>query len=74
MAAVPISAAYVRRLTKTTDQSPKIHCNIQINNDEHVKDQRKAILRSFTFINRLSASCHGQTVRVSVYIEKDDSS
>ena len=70
MAAVPLSAAYVKKLNKTKDPSP-----IQKKDEERVNqhvNQERPLLSRFSFIHKISASCHEQAVRVN--IEKDDSS
>ena len=72
MAAIPISAAYVRKLTKTSKPSHNKDCvNIQMKNEEDVKDLRRSLLRSFTFIHKISATCSEQAIRV--YVEKNNS-
>ena len=72
MAAIPISAGYVRRLTKTTDLGKNKDCNIQTKDDERAKEQQKSLLQSLTSLHKISASCQEQAVRVC--IEKHDSS
>ena len=70
MAAVPLSAAYVKKLIKTKDPSP-----LQKKEDESVNhhvNQERPLLSRFALIHKISAPCHDQAVRVN--IEKDDSS
>lgn len=62
MAAVPVSATYVRWLKKAIDPL-KIELKKKDNQKEHQ-------MGSFTFIHKISASCPGQAVRF--HIEKVD--
>ena len=71
MAAIPMSAAYVRKLTKTSKPSYNEDCIIQMKNEEDMKELRRSFLRSFTFIHKISATCSDQAIRV--YVEKNNS-
>ena len=70
MAAVPISAAYVQKLTKISKPSHNVDCIIQMKNEEDMKELRRSFLRSFTFIHKISATCADQAIRV--YVEKSN--
>lgn len=72
MAAVPVSKAYVRRLTQTTAESKLKDCNIQIKDDNDVNEQQKCFLQSVCFLRKISVSCHDQAIRI--YIEKESQS
>ena len=71
MASVPISKAYVQKLTKTAGPSGKHKENdIQIN-DERVKVLRKSFFQSFYSTRKITGTYYDQAVRI--YIEKKDS-
>ena len=69
MAAVPVSKAYVGRLTQATAESKLKGCNTQIKGDNDINEQDKCFLQSVCFLRKISVSCHDQAVRI--YIEKD---
>lgn len=69
MASVPISRAYVWRLTKRTERgTTHEHCNIQMND---VKEQRRSFFQSVGYLRRISATCTSYDQAIRIHIEKD---
>jgi len=72
MAAVPVSKAFVGRLTQATAESKLKGFNTQNKGDKDVNEQHKCFLQSVSFLQKISVSCHDQAMRI--YIEKDSQS
>lgn len=68
MASVPISQAYVQRLTKKTERE-LTYRNMQIQIDKHVKKRPKCFFQSVCFLGKISATCQDQAVKI--YIDKN---
>lgn len=72
MAAVPVSKAFVERLTQATAESKLKGFNVQIKGHNNVKEQQRCFLQSVCFLRKISVSCHDQAIRI--YLEKNSQS
>lgn len=66
MASVPISQAYVQRLTRETERK-LTNRDMQIQIEKHVKKPPKCFFRSVCFLGKISATCQDQMV--AIYID-----
>ena len=69
MAAVPVSKAFVGRLTQATAASNLKGFNSHIKGYNDVNEQHKYFLQSVCFLQKIFVSCHEQAI--TIYIEKD---
>ena len=72
MAAVPVSKAFVGRLTQATAESKLKGFHTQIKGDNDVNEQHRYYLQSVCFLRKIFVSCHDQAI--TIYIEKDSQS